>query len=270
MVQGPPGVVPLCNSSARDSLRAMMPACDSHGVDRTWIPPKPDVLLNFFDNLTEVAKSKDEARELTRDTTAQEVACIASRAEEAAAAAAAGEFGFSPEEAEVAEASRQAEVAEIRRLLKLPPDELAGVPSLRHSGIQGILIEAAARGNTAGGQGATAQDAGPSKLAGEEEESGGDEDSDGSLELYADALPAASETSPSRVSPRRSPLKRVRKTVTGARAQAPRQQPPRQVARASRGSQAAARAPSASATAGAALKSAPSGGEPSRGGTAAP
>ena len=29
------GVVPLCNSTARDSLRAMMPACDSHGIDPT-------------------------------------------------------------------------------------------------------------------------------------------------------------------------------------------------------------------------------------------
>ena len=33
--RSPRGVVPLCNSTARDSLRAMMPACDSHGVDPT-------------------------------------------------------------------------------------------------------------------------------------------------------------------------------------------------------------------------------------------
>src|SRR4051812_14109901 len=281
--RGPRGVVPLCNSTARDSLRAMMPACDSHGVDRTWIPLEPIVVLNFFDNLTEVAKNKNEVRELTRDTTAQEIAYIASRVEEAAAAAAAGEFGFSPEEAEAPEASCQAEEAEIRRLLKLPPDEFAGVPSLRHSGIQGILTEAAARGNAAGGQEATAQDAGPSKPAGaeeeEEEEAGGDDDSDGSLELYADDLSLPPETSPPRASPRRSPLKRLRKTATGARAQAPRQQPARRAAQASRGSQTATGAPGAPATAEAARtqgtaeaprKSAPSGRESSQSGATAP
>ena len=111
----PREVVPLCNSTARDPLRTMMPACDSHGVDRTWIPPKSADIMSFFDNLVEVAKNKDEIKGLTRDTTDQEVAYIASRVEEAAAAAAAVDFGYTPEEAEVADASSQAEEAEIRR-----------------------------------------------------------------------------------------------------------------------------------------------------------
>ena len=136
--RSPRGVVPLCNSTARDSLRAMMPACDSHGVDPTWIEPPPDAILSFFDNLVEVPKNTEENKGLTRATTERDIAYIASRMEEAAAAAAAGDFGFTVDEADAADASCQAEAAEIRRLLKLPPDELAGVPSLRYAGIPGI------------------------------------------------------------------------------------------------------------------------------------
>ena len=227
----PREVVPLCNNAARDRILAMMPMCDSHGLDRSWIPPKPIDVLTFYDNLVEVASNKEDLKLHTRDTTEQEIAYIASRAEEAAAAAAAGVFGFSPEEAEAEEASTQAEEAEIRRLLNLPPDALAGVPSLRHSGISGIATEAAAMEGTAGGsrgaargggakgKGAAAQDAGPSEPAGEEEEEEEAEDSGGSTELYADDL-SSSESSPPPASPRQSPAKRLRKAATGERAQA--------------------------------------------------
>ena len=32
----PRGVVPLCNNSSLDRIRAMMPLCDSHGIVPTW------------------------------------------------------------------------------------------------------------------------------------------------------------------------------------------------------------------------------------------
>ena len=98
------GVVPLCNNSQRDRICAMMPECDSHGISANWIEPDAEIVQQFFDNLSEVAVNPDEQKLLTRDTTAEELAYIASRAEEAAAAAAAGEFGFTLAEADAAAA----------------------------------------------------------------------------------------------------------------------------------------------------------------------
>src|SRR3954466_8985863 len=105
----PRGVVPLCNNSALDRIRAIMPLCDSHGIDPAWIEPADDVVRVFFDNLIEVPIDADEKRGLTRDTTDDELKRIATRMEEAAAAAAVGEFGFTLEEAEAAEAASLAE-----------------------------------------------------------------------------------------------------------------------------------------------------------------
>ena len=101
----PRGVVPLCNNSSLDRIRAMMPLCDSHGIVPTWQEPADDVVRDFFDGLVEVSVRSDEQKSLTRDTTDAEMQCIATRLEEAAAAAAAGEFGFTIEEAEAAEAA---------------------------------------------------------------------------------------------------------------------------------------------------------------------
>src|SRR4051812_26506219 len=109
----PRGVVPLCNNSSLDRIRAMMPLCDSHGIDPAWIEPADDVVRAFFDNLVEVPVDADEQRGLTRDTTDDELKRIATRLEEAAAAAAAGEFGFTVEEAEAAEAASLAEREEL-------------------------------------------------------------------------------------------------------------------------------------------------------------
>ena len=106
------GVVPLCNNSSLDRIRAMMPLCDSHRIVPTWQEPADDVVRAFFDTLEEVPVRADEQKSLTRDTTDEELQRIATRAEEAAAAAAAGVFGFTVEEAEAAEAANLAERAE--------------------------------------------------------------------------------------------------------------------------------------------------------------
>src|SRR4051812_21493342 len=105
----PQGVVPLCNNSSLSRIRAMMPLCDSHGIDPTWQEPAYDVVQAFFDGLVEVPIRPDEQEGLIRATTDEEVQRIATRLEEAAAAAAAGEFGFTVEEVEAAEAASLAE-----------------------------------------------------------------------------------------------------------------------------------------------------------------
>src|SRR4051812_377180 len=57
----PRGVVPLCNNSL-DRIRALMPLCDSHGIDPAWIEPADDVVRAFFDGLVEVPINADEPR----------------------------------------------------------------------------------------------------------------------------------------------------------------------------------------------------------------
>src|SRR4051812_13510238 len=105
----PKGVVPLCNNSSLSHIRAMMPLCDSHGIDPAWQEPADNVMQAFFDGLVEMPIRSDKQKGLTRATTDEEVKRIATRLEEAAAASAAGEFGFTMEEAEAAEAASLAE-----------------------------------------------------------------------------------------------------------------------------------------------------------------
>ena len=109
----PRSVIPLCNNSSLDRIRAMMPLCDSHGIVPTWQEPADDVVRDFFDGLVEVPVRSDKQKSLTRDTTDAEMQRIATRREDAAAAAAAGEFGFTVEEAEAAEAASLAEREEL-------------------------------------------------------------------------------------------------------------------------------------------------------------
>ena len=55
----PRDVVPLCNNSSLDRIRAMMPLCDSHGIAPTWQEPVDDVVRAFFDDLVEVPVRAD-------------------------------------------------------------------------------------------------------------------------------------------------------------------------------------------------------------------
>src|SRR3954464_11878157 len=131
----PLGVVPLCNNSALSRILAMMPLCDSHGIDATWQEPTDDVVQAFFDNLEEVPVDPDEKRGLTRDTTPEELAYIASRMEEAAAAAAAGESGFPPAEADGAEAESLADQMELAGAEEPAGHGGAGEPAQDASGL---------------------------------------------------------------------------------------------------------------------------------------
>ena len=107
----PRNVVPLCNNSSLDRIRAMMPLCDSHGIAPTWQEPADDVVRAFFDDLVEVPVRADEQKSLTCDTTDDEMQRIATRLEEVAAVVAAGEFGFTMEEAEAASLAEREEFA---------------------------------------------------------------------------------------------------------------------------------------------------------------
>src|SRR4051812_40573296 len=109
----PPGVVPLCNNSSLSRILAMMPLCDSHGINATWQEPPEEVVRAFFDDLEERPVNPAEKDGLIRATTAAEFAYIASRMEEAAAAAAADEAGFTEAEAEAAEAESLADPMEL-------------------------------------------------------------------------------------------------------------------------------------------------------------
>ena len=74
----------------------MMPVCNAHGLDRTWVEPPPEQVQEFFDSLSERATREDPI--LIHPTTDEEIAYIASRAEEANLAAEAGDFGFMGED----------------------------------------------------------------------------------------------------------------------------------------------------------------------------
>jgi hypothetical protein len=100
------GVIPLCNNSALSSIIAMMPACNAHGPEGNLEEPTEVRVLEVFDNLSE--KAIREEPTLIRSTTNQEVAYIASRAEEAMLAAEAG--NFSSLEAEASEGVPSEEV----------------------------------------------------------------------------------------------------------------------------------------------------------------
>src|SRR3954463_11795484 len=131
----PQGVVPLCNNSLLSRILAMMPLCDSHGIDSTWQEPADDVVRAFFDDLVEVPINPDEKRGLTRDTTPEELAYIASRMEEAAATAAAGESGFTLAEADAAEAESLADQMEFAGAEEPAERGGAGEPAQDVSGL---------------------------------------------------------------------------------------------------------------------------------------
>jgi hypothetical protein len=58
-----------------------MPVFNAHGLDAAWAEPSEEEAQKFFDNLTEKAIRVED--DLIRDTTEEEVAYIATRAEEA-------------------------------------------------------------------------------------------------------------------------------------------------------------------------------------------
>ncbi|KAE8783057.1 hypothetical protein D1007_43541 [Hordeum vulgare] len=109
----PHGVVPLCKNSALTSLVEVMPECNAHGMVVTWIEPREEDVLSFFDCLSE--KLIREEAGLVRETIDEEVAYIASRTEERAHAKAAESVNFYNEGAPDEEA--------------LQDEELVGEPS---------------------------------------------------------------------------------------------------------------------------------------------
>lgn len=48
-----PSVVSICNNSRKDPIVAMIPACNTHGVDPTWRSPENEDVQAWFENLTE-------------------------------------------------------------------------------------------------------------------------------------------------------------------------------------------------------------------------
>ena len=91
----------MCNNSALTSMIAMMPMFDAHGLDPTRAEPDVERVQEFFDNLLE--RAVREETHLIPDTTDEEVAYIASRAEEAPFAEEAGRIGSMEDEANVEE-----------------------------------------------------------------------------------------------------------------------------------------------------------------------
>jgi hypothetical protein len=77
----PARVVPLCNSSAKDSVITVMPSCDAHGIEVLWQEPPEDAVQGWFDTLVE--RPVREEKDLFRDTTLEELDHIANRAVEA-------------------------------------------------------------------------------------------------------------------------------------------------------------------------------------------
>jgi hypothetical protein len=77
-----------------------MPVFNAHGLDATWAEPTEEEAQKFFDNLTERAVREGD---LIRATTDEEVAYIATRAEEANLAVEAGSVGFTEWETSDAE-----------------------------------------------------------------------------------------------------------------------------------------------------------------------
>ena len=91
----PAGIVPLCNSSSKDAIIAMMPVLDAHSIDGTWLEPPADQVQAFFDNLAEVPVHEES---FFHATTEAELAYIAKRAEEARLGEEAGSSGFGGED----------------------------------------------------------------------------------------------------------------------------------------------------------------------------
>lgn len=76
----PKSVVPLCINSAKDSILAMMPECNAQGVEALWQKPYVESEMAWLANLTE--RPTREEKDLIRNTTDEELAYMASRAEE--------------------------------------------------------------------------------------------------------------------------------------------------------------------------------------------
>ena len=93
----PAGVVRLSNNSCLTSIIAMMPVFNAHCLDQTWAEPDAAWVQEFFDNLSK--RPIREEPQLIHDTTDEEVAYIASRAEEATLAKEASNIGFMEDEA---------------------------------------------------------------------------------------------------------------------------------------------------------------------------
>jgi hypothetical protein len=74
------GVVPLHINFAKDSIVAMMPHCNTHGVEANWPLPTLEIELEWASNLMEKASRKET--DLTWATRDEELAYIASRVEE--------------------------------------------------------------------------------------------------------------------------------------------------------------------------------------------
>ena len=114
----PEGVVPLCVNSAKDSILAMMPSCNAHGVEGGWQEPSAKDVQAWQASLTERPTRKEN--DLIRDTTEDELAHIAGRVAEAGMAGAAGSSRSAAAEDEEEEAADEEEAAEERQ------EELAG------------------------------------------------------------------------------------------------------------------------------------------------
>ena len=97
----PASIIPMCNNFALTSVIAMMPVFNAHGLDQTWAKLDAARVQEFFDSLSE--RPIHEEPHLICDTTAEEVAYIASRAEEAALVTAAGSISFLESEARAEE-----------------------------------------------------------------------------------------------------------------------------------------------------------------------
>ena len=113
----PEGVVPLCINSAKDSILAMMPSCNAHGVEGGWQEPSAKDVQAWLASLTERPTRKEV--DLVRDTTEEELAYIAGRVAEAGTTGDAGGSRSAAAEDEEEEAADE-EPAEERR------EELAG------------------------------------------------------------------------------------------------------------------------------------------------
>lgn len=55
----PANVFPLNNSTARDSILAIMPQCNANGILPDWKPPAPEAMLNWLEDLIEAPAGEE-------------------------------------------------------------------------------------------------------------------------------------------------------------------------------------------------------------------
>ena len=94
----PETVFPLCNNTARDSILAMMPACNAQGLEATWQQPKDAIVEEWFNNLVETPRRMED--DLIHPTKENELEYIAERAEAARGAGSSRITGGDTEEEE--------------------------------------------------------------------------------------------------------------------------------------------------------------------------